>query len=95
MTATAVSGCEIDLSWTNNATNATSIVIQRSTDNVHFSQIGAAMQTPGQISRTPVCRPGTTYYYQVIANNADGNSPVSNTAHTSTQPRNRPPRPAA
>jgi autotransporter-associated beta strand protein len=83
LTATVVSGCEIDLAWTNNATNATSVVIQRSTDNVHFSQIGAVMQTGTNYADTGLPT-GTTYYYQVIANNADGNSPVSNTAHTST-----------
>jgi len=83
LTAIAVSGCEIDLAWTNSATNATSVVIQRSTDNAHFSQIGAVMQIGTNYADTGLPT-GTTYYYQVIANNADGNSPVSNTAHTST-----------
>jgi autotransporter-associated beta strand protein len=84
LTATAVSGCEIDLSWTNNATNATSIVIQRSTDNVHFSQIGVGFNTMTNYADTGLPT-GTTYYYQVVENNVDGNSPVSNTAHASTQ----------
>jgi autotransporter-associated beta strand protein len=83
LTATAISGCEIDLAWTNNATNATSLVIQRSTDNVHFSQIGATPNTGTNYADTSLPT-GTTYYYQVVANNADGNSPVSNAAHTST-----------
>ncbi len=84
LTATTVSGCEIDLAWTNNATNATSIVIQRSTDGVNFSQIGAVTRTGTNYADTSLPT-GTTYYYQVVANNADGNSPVSNTAHASTQ----------
>ena len=84
LTATAVSGCEIYLAWTNNATNATSIVIQRSTDNVHFSQIGATANNGTNFADTSLPT-GTTYYYQVVANNADGNSPVSNTAHASTE----------
>ena len=82
--ATTISGCEIDLQWTNNATNATSVVILRSTDGVSFAQIGATANNGTNYSDTSLS-PGTTYYYQVVANNADGNSPVSNTAHTSTQ----------
>jgi autotransporter-associated beta strand protein len=84
LTATAVSGCEIDLAWTNNTTNATSIVIQRSTDGVTFSQIGAVTRSATNYADTSLPT-GTTYYYQVVANNADGNSPFSNAAHASTQ----------
>jgi autotransporter-associated beta strand protein len=84
LTATAISGCEIDLAWTNNATNATSVVILRSTDNVHFTQVSAMANTGTNYADTSLPT-GTTYYYRVIANNADGNSPNSNTAHTSTQ----------
>ena len=83
LTAAAISGCEIDLAWTNNATNATSLVIQRSTDNTHFSQIGATPNTGTNYADTSLPT-STTYYYQVVANNADGNSPVSNTARGST-----------
>jgi autotransporter-associated beta strand protein len=84
LTATAASGCEIDLGWTNQATNATSIEILRSTDNVHFSQIGAAANNFTNFADTSLPT-GATYYYQVVANNADGNSPSSNIAHASTQ----------
>jgi autotransporter-associated beta strand protein len=82
--ATTISGCEIDLAWINNATNASSIVIQRSTDNVHFSQVGATANNVTNYADTSLPT-GTTYYYQVVANNADGNSPLSNTAQASTQ----------
>jgi autotransporter-associated beta strand protein len=84
LTATAASGCEIDLGWTNQATNAMSIEILRSTDNVHFSQIGAAANNFTNFADTSLPT-GATYYYQVVANNADGNSPSSNIAHASTQ----------
>jgi len=84
LTATAVSGCEIDLGWTNNATNATSLVIQRSTDNVHFSQISAMFNSATNFADTNLPA-GTAYYYRVVANNVDGNSPYSNTAQVSTQ----------
>jgi autotransporter-associated beta strand protein len=84
LTATTVSGCEIDLTWTNNATNATDLVIQRSTDGVNFYQIGAVMRSATNFADTSLPT-GTTYYYRVIANNADGNSLNSNTAQASTQ----------
>ena len=84
LTATAPSGCEIDLAWTNNATNATSIEILRATDNVHFSQVGATANTGANYADTSLSQ-GTTYYYQIVANNADGNSPNSNTTQASTQ----------
>jgi autotransporter-associated beta strand protein len=89
LTATAVSGCEIDLGWTNNATNATSVVIQRSTDGVNFTQIGATASIGTNYADTSLPA-GTTYYYRVLANNVDGNSPYSNTAQTST-PAAQPP----
>jgi len=84
LTATAVSGCEIDLAWTNNATNATSLVIQRSTDGVNFAPSGAVMQSATNYADTSLPT-ATTYYYKIVANNADGNSPSSNIAHASTQ----------
>jgi len=83
LTAIAVSGCEIDLAWTNNTTNATSIVVQRSTDGLNYAPIGAVMRSATNYADTSL-PPGATYYYQVVANNADGNSPVSNTAQAST-----------
>jgi fibronectin type 3 domain-containing protein len=84
LTAMAISGCEIDLSWTNNATNTTSVEILRSTDNVHFNQIGATANNFTNFADTSLSQ-GTLYYYRVLANNADGNSPNSNTAQASTQ----------
>jgi autotransporter-associated beta strand protein len=84
LTATAVSGCEIDLVWTNNATNATSVALERSTDGVNFYQVTALAQTGTNYADTDL-PPGTTYYYRVFANNVDGNSPFSTTVHTATQ----------
>jgi autotransporter-associated beta strand protein len=84
LSATAVSGCEIDLGWTNNATNATSIEIMRSTDNVNFTQVGA-VAARGTNYADMSLPTGAAYYYRVIANNADGNSLNSNTAQASTQ----------
>jgi autotransporter-associated beta strand protein len=84
LTVTAASGCEIDLSWANHATNATSVEVMRSADGINFSQIGAVANNMASYADTSLPT-GTTYYYQVVANNADGNSPNSNTAQTSSQ----------
>jgi autotransporter-associated beta strand protein len=84
LTATTISGCEIDLSWTNNSTNATSLEILRSTDGINFTQIGATPNNFTNYADTSLAN-GTTFYYQIVANNADGNSPISNTVQASTQ----------
>jgi hypothetical protein len=41
LSATAVSGSQINLAWTNNATNATACLVARSSDNVYFTQIAS------------------------------------------------------
>jgi len=94
LTATAVSGCEIDLAWTNNTTNATSIVIQRSADGVNFAQVGAVMRSATNYADTSLPT-ATTYYYRLTANNADGNSPFSAIAHASTQAAQPPATPSS
>jgi fibronectin type 3 domain-containing protein len=83
LTGTVVSGSEIDISWTNNANNATSVLIDRSGDGVHFSQIAsvsAAVTTYHDTSLSP----GNTYYYEVQASNAAGNSAFSNVFQATT-----------
>ncbi len=89
----AASGCEIDLGWTNNATNATGVVIERSTDGVNFSALGATANNGTNYADTTLT-PGTTYYYEVVANNADGNSPPSNIAQIATLAAEPPAAPA-
>lgn len=83
LTATAVSGCEIDLAWTNTSTNATSVILQRSMDAVNFTQIGAVMRL-GTNYADVTLSPGNTNYYRVYANNVDGNSGFSATASAVT-----------
>jgi autotransporter-associated beta strand protein len=83
LTATTASATAINLAWVNNATNATSVLLERSTDNLTFSQIaslGASVTNYSDSNLTP----GTTYYYRVRANNAGGNSGYSNTAQATT-----------
>jgi len=90
LTGTVVSGSEIDISWTNNANNATSILIDRSTDGTNFSQIASVSATVSTYHDTSLS-PGITYYYEVEASNAAGNSGFSNVFHAATETPPPPP----
>ncbi len=85
LSATAVSGSQIDLAWTANATNATAYLVERSSDNLIFSQIASLGATITNFSNTGL--PGSsTYYYRVRASNAGIFSMYSNTTNATTQP---------
>ena len=86
LVASAVSGLEINLSWTNNATNETGFAIEQSPDGVNFTQIGTVgvnVTTYPVISNLQV---GTTYYFRVRAYNTYGTlySGYSNIANATT-----------
>ena len=83
LTASAVSKSQINLAWTNNATNATGVAVQRSTDNVNFTQIATLAASATTYSSTGLAR-STTYYYKVDAYNSGGASAYSNTASATT-----------
>ena len=76
-TASATIGGRISLVWTNNATNATSNVVERSpTDNLNFTElavISAALNTYDDDTAT-----AGTWFYRVKARNAIGDSAPSN-----------------
>ncbi len=81
LAATAASGTQVNLTWTNNATNQTGFHIDRATDS-GFSQ-NLVTQTAGANATSFVdagLTPGTTYYYRVRATNSAGDSANSNTA---------------
>jgi uncharacterized protein (TIGR03437 family) len=85
--ATAVSSIQINLSWTNNATNATAIRVESETaGSTTFTDIGTATT----LTSTGVAnlQPNTTYSFRVRAQNASGFSGYSNivTAATLTGP---------
>jgi hypothetical protein len=84
LTATAVSSTQINLAWTDNATNESLFKIERSTDGVNFAQfttVGANVTSYSDTGRAP----STTYYYRVRANNSGGDSGYSNVASATTQ----------
>ncbi len=81
----AISTAQIDLTWTDNSTNETGFKLYRSTDGVNFSRIatfGANVTSYSDTGRSEA----TTYHYRVLAYNASGNSPLSNTISVTTFP---------
>jgi len=78
LVATAVSNSEIDLTWTENATNQTGFKIERSTDGVTF----APLVTIGNVTSyaDTSFTVGQLYYYRVRATIAVGDSIYSNTS---------------
>jgi phosphodiesterase/alkaline phosphatase D-like protein len=81
--ATAVATSEIDLSWTNNATNQTGFLIQRSTDGMTFTQLATVAANVTSFNDTGLAA-STQYFYRVQATNANGGSPFSNVASATT-----------
>ena len=86
LTATATSTTQINLSWTNNATNATGIKLERSTiSGGPWSEITSLGATSTSYQNNSGLSAGTTYYYRVYAYNAAGDSEYA-TAGTITFP---------
>src|SRR5207249_2597879 len=83
--ASAASSSQIDLAWTDNANNETGFKIERSPDNLAWSQIATVAANVATYSNTGLT-PNTTYYYRVRATNTGGDSAYSNTASAATLP---------
>jgi fibronectin type 3 domain-containing protein len=83
LNATAVSSSQINLTWTDNATNETSYVVQRSTDGTNWSTQATLGANSTSYTDTSVAA-GTTYYYRVQALDGTISSPYSNTASATT-----------
>ncbi len=83
LVATAMSSAQIDLRWTDNSTTEDGFKVYRSTDGVTFSRI--VTLGPNETAYSNTGRPAsTTYYYRVLAFNASGNTPYSNTVSATT-----------
>ena len=70
---------QASLTWTDNSDDETGFGIERSTDEVHFSQIARVAANVTTYKDTSVSH-GTTYYYRVRALHPSGNSGYSNVA---------------
>ena len=83
LSATAVSSSRIDLSWTDNATDESGFKIYRSTDGITFIWYYTPVANATSFSDTGRTA-STTYYYRLLAYNANGNSGFSNTVSATT-----------
>jgi hypothetical protein len=77
---------QIQLSWTDNATNETGYAVSRSTDGVNWSPIADALPADSTNFADRSVGPGTTYHYLVAAFNAGATSDSSNEALATTAP---------
>jgi hypothetical protein len=83
LVAKAISGSQINLTWTDTSNNEDGFKVYRSIDKVNFTQI--AKPGTNATSFTDTGRAAaTTYYYTVRSHNAAGNSASSNTASATT-----------
>ena len=85
LAATAASSSQINLTWTDNATNEAGFKIERSlTGTSGWSQIATVAANVTSFSNTGLTA-STTYHYRVRANNSAGDSAYSNTSNATTQ----------
>ena len=90
LTATAVSGSQVRLTWRENIDNETGFRVQRRRDDSdRWVEVGATAANATTFLDGGL-RPTTTYHYRVRAFNNRGSSAFSNTA-TATTPATRPP----
>jgi fibronectin type 3 domain-containing protein len=84
LTASAVSGTQINLAWTDNSDNETGFKIERKTGaNGTYSQIALVDANVTSFSDTGLSN-GTQYFYRVRATNSGGDSAYSNEANATT-----------
>jgi hypothetical protein len=83
LVATPASGTQINLTWTDNSTNESGFIIQRSTSAtgpfVQIAVVGAGVTTYSDTALST-----GTYYYQVAATNSVGTSAFTNVATATT-----------
>ena len=85
LSATATSDIDIDLAWTDNATDETGFKLERSLTGVGaWVEIADLAANAVIYSPDTNLTPETTYYYQIKAYNGDGDSAYSNTASDTT-----------
>jgi hypothetical protein len=85
LSATVVSGTQINLTWANSGTNQTGFLIDRATDSAFTQNLVTQSADASAVSFVDsALTPGTTYYYRLRIVNAAGDSTISNTVSAST-----------
>jgi len=84
LTATAASPSQINLAWTDNATNEVGYKVERSTDGSTFTEIADLPANSTSFANTGLPS-GTLYFYRVRAYNGSIFSGYSNVAQATTQ----------
>lgn len=79
LSATAQSSLKIKLVWTDNSNNESGFLIERSTNQTSWSQIGTASANINTYTASGL-KSGITYYFRVRAYNNSGSSDYSNIA---------------
>jgi hypothetical protein len=83
LVATAISGTQINLTWTDNAVNETGYKIERSTDGTNFYALAGTGVNGHSYSNTGLTA-GKKYFYRVYAVNTTDRSGFSNVANAVT-----------
>jgi len=84
LTAAAPTAYQVNLAWTDNATNETGFLVERLNGAVY--QTVATLGAGVSVYSDPTVQPGTAYSYRVVAFNGAGSAAPSNTAVVSTPP---------
>ena len=84
LSAIGASASHINLSWTDTGNIESGFVVERSTDNLNFTQIASLPANTQSYSNTNLPA-STSYYYRTKAWNSVGNSPYSDVATAATQ----------
>ena len=86
LVATATSSSSINLSWTDNSSDESNFVVQRSTTSGSgFATIATLGANTTSYADTAGLSASTTYYYQVYATNGGSGSGFSNEAFSTTE----------
>jgi large repetitive protein len=92
LSATAVSATQINLSWTNQASNIYYTYVAQSTDNVNWAQLTTIYSPATSYTATGPFNGSTTYYYRVWTySSPGGNSLYSPVASVTTPAYPNPP----
>jgi concanavalin A-like lectin/glucanase superfamily protein/fibronectin type III domain protein len=91
LSATAASTSQINLQWTDNASNETEYVVERDTNSNFTAPQSTTLGANATSYSSTGLSPSTTYYYRVKARNASASSAYSGSASATTQSPPPPP----